>query len=139
VPGVDRAIDGCGEDDSPALLQTHEVVAPIRVVRREARLRYGDEASALGQARQGRRNVPQRRVGPAPVDVGQRRERRVHQDDGRTDARIEVIVDLGRIEPGHADIRKEMREQAGPVIRQLVDRERGGGQLGKDGEQAGAG
>ena len=37
VPGIDRAVDGGREDDGAALLQALEMLAPGRVVWREAR------------------------------------------------------------------------------------------------------
>jgi hypothetical protein len=62
VAGVDRPVDGRREDDGPALVQAHERLAPARAVRGQARLRDGDEASALGKTRQRRRNVAHCRV-----------------------------------------------------------------------------
>ena len=138
VPGIDRAVDGRREHDGPVLLQAHEGVAPGRVVRREARLRDGDEAPAFGQARKRGRHVPERRVGPAPVDVGERRERRVHQNDREADARVEVVVDLGRVEAGDVDVREDIAQEGGARVGQLVQDESGARELGKDGKQAGA-
>ena len=139
VPDVDRAVDGRREDDGPALLQAHEVVPPGRAIRREARLRDGDEATALRKARQRGRHMPQRRVRAAPVDIGERRERRVHQNDGGGGAGTEVVVDPGRVEARDTDIREEMAEEAGARVGELVQDERGAGKLGEDREEARAG
>jgi hypothetical protein len=139
VPGIDRAVDGRREDDGAALLEALEVLAPGRAVRGEARLRDGDEAPALGEPRQRRRHMPERRVGATPVDMGERRERRVHQHHGGRGAGVEMVVDAGGIEARDADIREEMAEQAGARLGELVQDERGAGKLGEDGEQPGAG
>ena len=52
MPGIDRAVNGGREDNGAALLEALEVLAPGRGVRREARLRDGDEAPAFGESRQ---------------------------------------------------------------------------------------
>ena len=83
--------------------------------------------------------MAERRVRPAPVDIGERRERRVHQHDGGGDAGVEMVVDPGGVEARDADIREEMAEEAGARLGQLVQDERGAGKLGEDGEQPGAG
>jgi hypothetical protein len=83
--------------------------------------------------------VPERRVRPASVDIGERRERRVHQNDGGDDAGTEVVVDPGGVEAGDCGIGKEMAEEPGPPLCQLVEDERGAGKLGEDGEEAGTG
>ena len=139
VPGVDAAVDGRREDDGAALLKAYEGIAPRGAVRRQARLRDGDEASAFGKTRQRGRDMAHRRVCSAPIDVGKRRERRVQQDDGGSDVDIEVVVDLRRVEAGHSHMREEMTEEAGAGLGQLVQGERGAGEFGEDGEEAGAG
>ena len=50
-----------------------------------------------------------------------------------------MIVDLRRVEAGDGDVREKMAEQIGAGLGQLVQHERTAGELGKDGEQAGAG
>ena len=138
VPGIDRAVDRSREDDGAALLEALEVLAPGRAVRREARLRDGDKAPALGEPRQRGRHMPQRRVRPAPVDIGERRERRVHQNDGGADAGTEVVVDLGRVEARDAGSGKRW-PRARRALGEFVEDERGAGKLGEDREQARAG
>ena len=83
--------------------------------------------------------MAKRRVRHAPIDIRHRREGRVHQDDARHDGGIEMIVDLRRVEAGDGDGRKEVVEQRRAGLGQLVQHERAAGDLGEDGEQAGAG
>ena len=54
-------------------------------------------------------------------------------------AGIEMIVDMGGVVPGNGNARKQQAEQIGARRGKLVERERGPGDLGMDGEQAGAG
>ena len=81
VLGVDRAVDGGREDDAPAFLQGDEGVAPGGIVGRAARAGDRDQTTAFGQARQRRRDMTERCIGHAAVDIGDGRERRVHQHD----------------------------------------------------------
>ena len=78
-------------------------------------------------------------VGHAAIDIRERRERRVHQHDARNDAGVEMIVDLRGVEAGDGDAGEQMAEQPGARLGQLVENERPAGELGEDGEQAGAG
>ena len=48
-----------------------------------------------------------RRVRHAAIDVGDRREWRVHQHDARRDAGVEMIVDMRGVEARDGDARKE--------------------------------
>ena len=139
VPGVDRAVDRGREHHAAALLQPDEGVGPCRVVRREARPGDGDEATAVGEAREGRADVTERGVGHAAIDMRHRRERRVHQHDARRNAGVEMIIDLRRVEPGDRDARKEMAEEPRAGFREFVEHERAAGELGENGEQAGPG
>ena len=100
VPGIDGAVDRRGEHDASALLQADEGVAPGRIVGREARAGDGDKPSAVGEPRQRGSDMAERRIGHAPLDMRRRRERRVHQNDGRRDARVEMIVDMRGVEAG---------------------------------------
>jgi hypothetical protein len=125
------------EDDAPARLQADEGVPPGQIVgrklapviapvfRRQTRQRRGDMAICG--------------VGYAAFDIGHCGERRVHQHDAGRDGGIEMIVDLGRVETGDGNGREEKRQQAGAGVGQLVEDERAAGDLGEDGEQAGAG
>jgi hypothetical protein len=78
-------------------------------------------------------------IGDAAADVGEHRERWIHQDDGRHDRPIEMIIDLHRIEARDRNIRKEVGEQAGAGVRELVQDERAAGDVGQHREQSGAG
>ena len=98
VAGIDATVDGCGEHDTPALLQLHEAVAPGGIVGGEIGAGDRNQAAALGEPRQRGRDVPQRRVGDAPLDMRRHGKWRVHQHDARPDSRIEMIVNVGGIE-----------------------------------------
>ena len=87
VAGIDAAIDGGREHDAAALLQSDEAVAPGGIVGGEAGAGDRDEAAALGETRQRRGDVAQRRVGDAAIDMRRDREGRVHQHDARPHAR----------------------------------------------------
>lgn len=78
-------------------------------------------------------------VGHAAADIGHHRERRVHDDDARHGGAIEMVVDLGRIEACERNGRKESGEKIGAGLRQLIEVERGAGNLGEDREQTGPG
>lgn len=52
VFGIDRAVDGGGEDDAPALLQANEGVPPGQIVGREIGAGDRDEPAAGSQTRQ---------------------------------------------------------------------------------------
>jgi hypothetical protein len=67
------------------------------------------------------------------------RERRVHQDDARNDARVEVVVDVRGVKPRCGDGRKDLPENAGAALGDLIENQRGAGQFCKNGEMAGAG
>ena len=84
---IDRAVDRGGEHEPAALLQASEGVGPSWIVGREARSGDRDETPAFAQPRQGRGDMAKRRVRHAPIDIRHRRERRVHQNHARRDAR----------------------------------------------------
>ncbi len=46
---------------------------------------------------------------------------------------------MRRVEPGDGDARKELAEERGAGVGEFVEHERAAGELGEDGEQAGAG
>jgi len=83
--------------------------------------------------------VPIGGVGDATVDVRPRREGWVHEYDARPQLRLEVVVDVGRVEAGHGSGREEGGEQVGAGFTQFVEHERCLDQLGEDSEQPGAG
>ena len=82
--------------------------------------------------------MAKRRVRHAPIDVCYRRERWVHQDYGRRDPGVEMIIDLRRVEAGDGDAQEELIEQRRARLGQLVQDQRAAGQFGEDGEQPGA-
>ena len=139
MPRIDRSIDGGGEQDAAALLETAEGVAPGRVVGGQTRAGDGDQSTPVGQARQSRRHVTQGGVGDPALDMGPGREGRVHQDDGGDHRGVEVVVDVGGVEPADRGGRKQATEQLGAPVAQFVERQLGARDLGEDGEQPGAG
>jgi hypothetical protein len=78
-------------------------------------------------------------VGHAAVDIRHCGEWRVHQHDGKRHRSVEMIVDLRRIEATDGDAGKEVVEERGARVGQLVQHERAAGDLGQDGEKPGAG
>ena len=68
--------------------------------------------------------MAKRRVGHAAIDVGERRERRVHNHDARSDAGVEMIVDLRGVETCDGDAWKEMAQKSGPRLCKFVENER---------------
>ena len=84
VFGESGARHRAGEDEMGGLGQTAEGLGPGRRIGRETGSGDGDEPSAGGQAREGRAQMPGRRLGRPTIDIGLRREGRVHQDDART-------------------------------------------------------
>ena len=66
------------------------------------------------------------------------REWRVHQHDARHDAGIEVVVDVGGVKLRRGDGRKELSENAGAAVGELVENKGGAGEFGEDGKKAGA-
>ena len=80
-----------------------------------------------------------RGVGDAALDMGGGREGRVHQHHGRADADVEMIVDMRRIVAGDRRRGKQRAEQLGAGLGEFVENEPRAGELGEDGEQAGAG
>ena len=92
-------------DDAALLLQAHEGLAPGRLIGADIVAGDRDEPSALGEPRQRRADVPDRRFGEAPLDMRRGREGRVHQHHARPDRRIETVVDLLGVVPGDRDSR----------------------------------
>lgn len=107
--GVNAAVDPGGEDDAAALLQTGEGVGPGRSLRAEVRAGDRNEAAAGRQARERGGDMAERGVGHAALDMDHGRERRVHEHDRRNGGGVEMIVDLGRVEAGDGNGRKERK------------------------------
>lgn len=138
VLGIDRSVDGGGEDHAATLLQAGERRSPGRIVGREAGGGDCDQAAAGREARERRGDMAERSIGDAALDMRHDRERRIHQHDARHGGGIEMIVDLGRVEAGDGIGRKEGGKQVGAQLRQLVQNEPAARDLGEDGEKSGA-
>lgn len=78
-------------------------------------------------------------VGDPALNMGHDREGRVHQNDGRDRVRVEVVIDLCRIEPRDVDARKKRVKEAGTHLGEFVEHQRAARDFGEDGEQARAG
>ncbi|TWG96286.1 hypothetical protein L598_002700000160 [Mesorhizobium sp. J18] len=139
VLGIDRAIDCGGKDDTAALLQTSEGRRPSGIVGREAGAGDRHQPSAGSKARQRRGDMAECGVSDTAVDIRHHREWRVHQHHARHHGRIEMIVDLGGVEARDGNGRKERREKTGAHVCEFVEHEGAAGDIGEDGEQAGAG
>ena len=139
VLGIDRPVDRGGEDDAAAFLQTGIGRGPGRCVRREIRPGDRHQPAAGRKARQRRGDMAEGGVGHAALDIRHHRKRRVHENDGRKESPVEVIVDLGRVEARDGKGRKEVGEKIGAGVGQLVEQERAAGDLGQDGEKPGSG
>src|ERR1700733_14364655 len=100
------------------------------------RLAPVDQAAAFGEARQGRADMTQRGVGDPPLDMRGGREGRVHQNDSGAKPHLEMIVDVGPVEAGNGNARKQLAEKSGPRFRKPVEDKRRAGNLGEDGEEA---
>ena len=96
VPGVDRAVDRGREDDAAALLQAHEGSRQAGLSGREARPGDGDQAPAVGEARQRRRDMAQAASATRPSTLAtprtagssaRRWARRRHRDGRRSGRR----------------------------------------------------
>ena len=96
--GEGSARHGAGEDQMRGLGQAGEGFGPGGRIGRETGTGDRDQPSTGGKARERRAQMPGRRLGRAAIDIGHRREWRVHQDDARADARVQMIVDLRRVE-----------------------------------------
>ena len=74
--------------------------------------------------------MPQRGIGDPAVDMRCRRERRVHQHDGRTDVGIEMIVNMRSVMPGDVDAAEQLIEQACASISELIEMQLRASELG---------
>ena len=73
-----------------------------------------------------------------PIDMGERRKRRVHHDDARLDRRVQTIVDLRGVEAMDPRDGKQEIEKLRPGLGIFVEAERSAPEFRKDGEQAGS-
>jgi len=67
--------------------------------------------------------VSQGGVRHAAIDMGDRREWRVHQHDARHNRGVEMIVDMRGIKPRDRDTWKEVVENPGAGIGKFVEHE----------------
>ena len=96
---------------------------PSRGIGRETGTGDGDQPSAGDQARERRAQMPRCRLGAAGIDIGHRRERRVHQDHARAQPCVQMIVDLGCVKARDRPARKQATEEIGAGVGKLVQRE----------------
>jgi hypothetical protein len=137
VSGIDGAVDRGREQDAAAFLQTDKALAPGGRVGAEVRAGDGDEASAVGEARQRRRDVPEGGVGDAALDMNRRRERRVHQHHRRTHAAVEVIVNMRGVKAADRRCREQRVEQSAAGFGEFVQRQLCACEFGEHRQQAG--
>jgi hypothetical protein len=130
MTGIDPVTDRCREQQSAAFLQLDEAIAPSRVATRNTAARNGDQAAAVGKRRQRRRNVPERGVGDAAIDMRRHRKRWVHQHDGRMDVSIEMMVNVRRVIPSDADAAEQLVEQTCACVSELVEMQLRASELG---------
>ena len=124
MAGIGGAGDRGREDDGRPLLKRDEGVvqagssgarpAPVMATRRPSSARRASAERIWRSAG----------VSHAAVDMRHRRKRRVHQDDARADAGVEMIVDLRRVEARDGQAGEKPGEKPGAGIGELVERER---------------
>ena len=139
VAGIDPAVNAGGEHHAAALLQPDEPIPPGRIVGGQSFARDGDQAAALGETRQRRADMAQRRIRHPAFHMGRRRERRVHQHHGRTHRRIEMVVDVGGVIARDGNVLEQLAEQAGAGGGEFVKDQMTAGQFGKDRKKTGPG
>ena len=113
-------------------LQAIESLGPGQSVRRETGSGDDHQTPAGGQPRKRRAQMPGRRLGRPAIDIGHRRERRVHQDHARAQPCVQMIVDLGCVKARDRPARKEAAQKFGARVGQLVQREAAARNLGED-------
>ncbi len=137
VPGIKRTVDRGTEQHCAAVLETGESVAPFEIVGRKARAGDRDQPAAGSEASEGGGEVTPRGVGDDAVDMDAGRERRVHQDDSRTDRVVEIVVDMGRVVPRNRRLDEERLQKRAADWSVLVEGQARVRKLGPDSEQAG--
>ena len=110
APGIGAPVDGHGEHGADGTVG--EGAAPGGIAGHAVGRGDGGEAPARRQHRQGRAEVAQIGVVADALDPRRSREGRVHQHDGRPDARQEVGEGLGVV-AGDGVLRKQPREKPG--------------------------
>ena len=136
VPGEDRAVDRRGEDDAVPAPAASRRLGSSSDFGRKARARDRDETSTGPQPRERGSDVPKGGVRHRAIDMGERRERRVHQHDAGRDRRIETIVDLRGVEAVDACGWKQEPEKLRPGLGEFVEAERRAPEFREDREQA---
>ena len=139
VLGEGSARHSAGEDQMGRLGQAAEGLGPGRRIRRETGAGDGNQPSTGGKPRERRAQMARCRLGRPAIDIGHGREGRVHQDDARANARVQMIVDLRGVESGDGTPRKEEAQKIGAGVGQLVQREAAARDLGEDRQKPGPG
>ena len=98
---IDFARYGGRKEQSPLLLQTLEAGPESGCLGRAVRTDNRHEPAAVPQPRKRGGNMAERNIAHRPVDMGRRREGRVHEHHIGHPALAEAIVDRGRVVPGH--------------------------------------
>ena len=137
--GEGRARHCTGEDQARCLGETAEGLGPGGRIQRETGTGDCDQTPAGSKARKRRAQMPGRRLGRPAIDVGHRREGRVHQDDARANSDVEVIVDLRGVETGDRTPRKEEAQKVGAGVGEFVQHEVSARDLGEDRQKPGPG
>jgi len=83
--------------------------------------------------------MPRRGLGRPTFDIRYRREGRVHQDDARAQACVEMIVDLRGIKASDWAAREQKAQKVGAGVGQFVQNEAGACDLGEDRQKPGPG
>ena len=83
--------------------------------------------------------MARRRLAQSTIDIGNRRERRIHQDDARAQNGVKVIIDLRGVVAGDGPARKEEAQKVGASFREFVQRQAAASDLGEDGKKPGPG
>ncbi len=141
APGIGAPVDRHGEHGAHGAVG--EGAAPGGVAGHAVGRGDGGEPSARRQHREGRADVAQIGVVADARDPRRCRERRIHEHDGRPDARQEVGQRLGVV-AGDGDAGKQARKQPGADARDFVQVQVAGGGLAEralrhHGQHAGAG
>ncbi len=123
MASIDTAVDRGGEDDPALLLKPLEGRPPFGVLRREPGTGDGDKSPAGTQTGKGGRHVPPCSIGDMAFDIGADGERRIHENNGGPDRRIEMIIDMGCVVPEDGNARKQPAEQIGARGGELVEGE----------------
>ena len=143
APCVGAPADGDGKNGARRRIEPLKGAAPGGITRDAAGRSDRHQPPARREHGKGGTDVAQIHVVTDALDPGARRKRRVHENDGGTQAR-QIIGDGLGVVTGHRRILKQSGKQPGPGGRDFVQMQRAAGvlaegALGHDGEHAGAG